>query len=216
MKAVSWPGLSASVGVFALFVGAVHLVTGGFASWTLEAARRARVERAGLRAPAVPLIGRDGAPLVAWGDRSTTPADGRLLIVDFIYTRCPSVCNALGGSFQQMQQRLSDDPAVASRIRLLSLSIDPANDRSADLDDYARRHRADPALWTVAAPVDAQGVDTFRRRWGVVAIPDGAGGFVHNGGIHLIDAGGTVRGIFDPGSWEQALQRARQLSAAPM
>ena len=48
---------------------------------------------------------------------------------------------------------------------------------------------------------------------GVVAVPDGFGGFVHNGAIHLIDADGTLRGIFDLDEWPQALERAIALTA---
>ena len=37
---------------------------------------------------------------------------------------------------------------------------------------------------------------------------------MHNGAIHLIDAGGTVRGIYDLERWPQALERALALAAA--
>jgi protein SCO1/2 len=43
---------------------------------------------------------------------------------------------------------------------------------------------------------------------GVVAIPDGLGGFVHNGDIHVMTARGRVLGIFDDADWRDALASA--------
>ncbi|PTT84231.1 hypothetical protein DBR42_15225 [Pelomonas sp. HMWF004] len=48
---------------------------------------------------------------------------------------------------------------------------------------------------------------------GVVAVPDGFGGFVHNSGIHLVDRQGRVRQVFDYTDWQSALAAARQLAA---
>lgn len=44
-----------------------------------------------------------------------------------------------------------------------------------------------------------------------MAIPDGEGGFVHNGAIHLLDERGRLRGLFELEQWPQALAAARLL-----
>jgi protein SCO1/2 len=51
------------------------------------------------------------------------------------------------------------------------------------------------------------------RSLGVVVIPDGEGGFVHNGDIHLMDERGRLRGLFAFDQWPQALEAAQRLAA---
>ena len=43
-------------------------------------------------------------------------------------------------------------------------------------------------------------------RAGVVVVSDGQGGFVHNAGLHLVDAGGRLTAIFD--TWDSERLRA--------
>ena len=50
---------------------------------------------------------------------------GRLVAINFIFTRCTTVCPLLGTRFAQVQKQLGDD---AARVALISVSIDPAND----------------------------------------------------------------------------------------
>ena len=69
---------------------------------------------------------------------------------------------------------------------------------------WLRTRKGGMFSWAAPPPTDAL----------VVAVPDGMGGFVHNGAIHLIDASGTVRGIYDLDQWPQALERALALAGA--
>lgn len=46
---------------------------------------------------------------------------------------------------------------------------------------------------------------TVLRALGVVAVPDGLDGFVHNGSVHVIGSSGQVYGIFDYEQWRDAL-----------
>jgi protein SCO1/2 len=180
------------------FLAGVAQLTDGYERWTFESLRREAAREGRLRLPDTALRSHVG-PL------ATGPAGVR--VVDFIYTRCESVCLALGAEFFQMQQALRADEGV----RLLSVSIDPEHDGAAELAAYAQRFRADAARWAVAAPVSPAEGRAALRALGVVAVPDGLGGFVHNGAIHVVDAGGRVRGIFDYADWPAALAAARRL-----
>lgn len=44
----------------------------------------------------------------------------------------------------------------------------------------------------------------------MVVIPDGLGGYLRNGEIHLIDGRGVVLGLYDDRSFDEALSAARQ------
>jgi len=185
--------------------------THGFEVWTFEGRRVLAVEAGMLRAPALALRDSDGADAPApWGAGPDAPA---ALLVDFIYTRCETMCRALGSEYARMQARLAAQ-ADDDGVRLVSVSFDAAHDGVPELQAYARAHRADGRLWRVAAPTGADDAQALLRALGVVVVPDGEGGFVHNGAIHLLDGEGTLRGIFALDEWEQALEAAQRLAAA--
>lgn len=186
----------------------VALVTEGFERWTFEELRRAAAARGDLRFPETVL--RDGR-----GHRLSPFAAARpsAYLVDFIYTRCPSVCQALGSEFYQMQEALRHRPGNA--VRLLSISIDPLRDDAPALAAYGNEHHADPAFWRIAAPATPSSSAQLLSTLGVVAVPDGLGGFVHNGGIHLVDQSGSVQRVFDYAQWRDALVAAQQLPLRP-
>jgi protein SCO1/2 len=64
---------------------------------------------------------------------------GDALLLTFIYTRCPFVdfCPKVSDNFAHMYAMLRKETGPASRIRLLSVSFDPAHDTPAVLRQYA-------------------------------------------------------------------------------
>ena len=51
-------------------------------------------------------------------------------------------------------------------------------------------------------PIELRGLlDAF----GVVVLPDGAGGFVHNAAIYLVDATGRLAHVYDADAAERAI-----------
>lgn len=204
-----WRTVTACLLCLVTFVVAVSSLTQGYEHWTFEELRRAAAARGEMRAPQVPIRDSRGVEGL-WPDAP----GGNVYLVDFVYTRCPGVCQALGSEFSQLQQSLlqrlqRSDP----RIRLLSLSIDPARDDTAALAEYGRRHSADPRIWRVVAPATSTANAQLLSQLGVVAVPDGFGGFVHNGDIHLIDGQGRLRQVFDYSDWPRALAAARLVAA---
>ncbi|WP_092139115.1 SCO family protein [Cupriavidus sp. YR651] len=205
------PRLGATLALCALslagFAALAGHLTHGFEAWTFEALRRQAAMEGKLVAPALALRDAQGRSFQLF---DASAVGSPVYLVDFVYTRCMTVCAALGSEYQQMQRAMSANPS--SRVRLLSISIDPAHDNARALLAYGNRHQADPARWTLAAPRDEAAGQAALRQFGLIAIPDGFGGYVHNGGIHLIDAQGKVHGIFDYGQWPQALKAANRLA----
>lgn len=191
----------------AALVAGLHRWTAGFEVWTFEGRRELQVRQGELVARAVPL--HTVGPATLWGD-GTPPA--RAYLVDFIYTRCPSVCRALGSEYQQMQRQLAAQPAA---VRLVSVSFDVAHDTPPQLAAFGSTQHADPRWWTLAVPASEAHTQALLRSLGVVAIDDGQGGFVHNGDIHLLDAHGRLRGLYAIDEWPQALAAARALAGTP-
>lgn len=186
-------------------------VTGGLEHWTFESLRRAQARRGDRQA--APLALRDSADLVFHAWRPEAGNDRHdMLIVDFIFTRCPTVCQSLGSTYQQLQAQLEAGGSPEdARIGLLSISFDTEHDDAAALAEYGRLHRALPARWRLAVPRDAAAARMLLDSLGVVVIADGWGGYTHNAALHLIDRRGRLRAIHDHADWARALDEARRL-----
>jgi protein SCO1/2 len=195
-----------------LFLWGAWRQTYGLKVWTFEGHRQMQLAAGELQASAVPLRDAGGATAAAPWTGSVPAA----YLVDFIYTRCPGVCRALGSEYQQMQRQLiaraHTDPAYRG-VQLLSVSFDVAYDNVPQLQRATVQWGALPALWRFVVPASAADARTLLRSLGVVAIPDGQGGFAHNGDIHLLDRQGRLRGLFAFDEWPLALQAAQQLAA---
>jgi protein SCO1/2 len=194
------------------YAGASWL-THDFQVWTAEGARRLEVALAPVAAPVVLVEGPGTAPQPL----PQLLADGRsVVIVDFFYSRCQTVCLSLGSVLQQMQSALqAADPgdAAASRVRLLSISFDPERDTAQDLQRYAARMKADPRWWRFVRPADGQQALRLLASYQVVVVPDGRGDFEHNAALLVLDQRGRLVRIFDPAEQQLALDYARDLAA---
>ena len=84
---------------------------------------------------------------------------GKVLLVTFIYTRCPfaDFCPRMSHNFAEVDKLLASDPAVFAKTHLLSISFDPAYDTPAVLRSYGGAYtgqytRETFAHWDFAAP----------------------------------------------------------------
>jgi protein SCO1/2 len=200
----------------------VALALGGYASaswlthdfqvWTAEGARRLEVALTPVAAPAVRVEG----PATVPQPLPQLLGDGHsVVIVDFFYSRCETVCLALGSVFQQMQAALqaTGSSTAASRVRLLSISFDPERDTTPDLQRYATRMKADPRWWHFVRPADRAQVLRLLDSYQVVVVPDGRGDFEHNAALLVVDQQGRLVRIFDAAEQQLALNYARDLAA---
>ena len=82
---------------------------------------------------------------------------GKPLLLTFIYTRCPfpDYCVRMTNNFGRIMQQLQKDPKAFNEAQLLSISIDPENDKPAVLRSYGERYvgRVDPnfSRWEFAS-----------------------------------------------------------------
>jgi protein SCO1/2 len=135
--------------------------------------------------------------------------NGQAVVVEFIYTTCPTLCTALGESFAKLQDAINA-AGLANRARLVSISFDLSRNGPEALRDYAEAHGADGRLWITARPENEQALHALLEAFGVIVIPDGAGGFVHNAALHLVDGQGRLKAIFDVGNEAQVLAAIRR------
>ncbi|HEY9279728.1 MAG TPA: SCO family protein [Eoetvoesiella sp.] len=184
-------------------VMAIYWQTDGFTVVTTEAARRAAIERQPRPLPDVAL----------WlqSDRNdkllhNLKSDGRVVVVNFMYTGCMSVCLALGAEFQRLQKAIQEQ-ALSHQVRLLSISFDPA-DTPATLARYARQMRSDPAIWQFASVPDPQQRRKLLDAFGIIVVPAPLGQFEHNAAYHIVMADGRLAHIIDYDNPQDILQVA--------
>lgn len=189
-------------------------LTHDFQVWTAEGARRLEVA---LRPVATPDVQVDG-PGIARQPLARLLADGRTVtVVDFVYTRCQTVCLSLGGVLQQMQASLRQDAAGnrAAPVKLLSISFDGSHDAPPVLQRYATRMNADPRLWRFVRMPGAHDARRLLDAFQVVVVPDGRGDYEHNAALLVVDAQGRLVRVFDYTEQQLALDYARHLAGQP-
>lgn len=179
------------------------IATDDFQAFTTETARRLEVLKHPPGVPPVVLQTQTGERV------NLADLRGRWLLVDFIYTRCPSYCVALGSEFAQIQRALSA-PIAAGKLTLLSISFDPSHDTPERLAAYQQRSRSYQKGWIVARPLTADGLDQLLRTFGVIVVKDGQGGYVHNTAIAVVDPQGRLVRILDQGFPKVVEQLMRQ------
>ena len=189
--------------------GAAYWLTHDFQVWTAEGARRLEVALAPVALPPVQVEGPllPAQPLPQW-----LAAQGQVTVLDFIYTRCETVCLSLGSVFQQMQASLQQT-GPEEGVRLLSISFDGEHDTPERLAAYAKGLGADPALWQFARVPKPEESAALLRRMQVVVVPDERGEFEHNAALLVLDAQARLVRVFDIAERELALNYARHLAA---
>ena len=135
---------------------------------------------------------------VSWSDMK-----GKIVVADFFFTRCPSICPGMTKNMQRLQQSIHNGQRVGDRtnknIHFLSFSIDPERDSVPRLKAWADRFQIDPERWWLLSgdkkviydlalneiklgTVDGKGVDTS---------------FIHSDRFVLIDSSRHVRGFYN-------------------
>lgn len=191
-----------------------HGLTHNFQIWTAEGARRLEVA---LHPVPAPHIAMDGPGMRQRTLRQILTDERAVTIVDFMYTRCITVCLTLGSAFQQMQAAIAQGGQVpgAAPLRLLSISFDSAHDAPVVLGKYAENLHADPRVWRFARAARAADVQPLLDRYQVTVIPDGLGGYEHNAALLVMDTEGRLVRVFDYAELDVTLAYARFLAGPP-
>jgi protein SCO1 len=124
---------------------------------------------------------------------------GHVTIVNFVFTRCESICPVSSMKMERIQAQTAD---LGDRIKLLSISVDPEYDTPARLAEYATRFKADPARWRfLTGPTEAVRAlveGPFMTSMMVVGkTASGAPDVAHNAHFFLVDRHLHIRGAYD-------------------
>lgn len=162
----------------------------------------------GVMAPAFNLIDQDG--------RTFTLTDfvGRVLVVTFIYSRCPlpDFCPLMVRHLERVRQR-ANEQGIGGRVAFLGVTLDPAFDTPGVLEAYGvsvlkGADRFDQ--WTLATGTASQ-IGDLARFFGVGFRPE-AGVITHTLMTAVVGADGRVMRVFPSNSWtpDELFERVRQ------
>lgn len=127
---------------------------------------------------------------------------GRVVAVNFIYTRCPlpEVCPRLSAGFARIQRRFRD--RMGTDLVLLSITIDPQYDTVEVLAEYARIWRADSSGWhMLTGPHDR--IREVAARFGLVYWPE-EGAITHTSVTGVIARDGRLAALIEGSSYDPA------------
>ena len=188
----------------------MHCITHGFKAVTSEKARQLVLAQSPRRLPSIALVDSHGGP----ADLREIVSERPFTVVALVYTQCTSLCLLTGSSEAFLQTKLRG-AGLEKRVRLVTISFDPARDTPDALARYARRVKADADLWTIATVADPSDLEQLLDAFGVVVIPDGAGDYEHNGALFLVDRRGRLFDALDPDAADLAFERLTALVHTP-
>ena len=88
--------------------------------------------------PNVTLVNQEGKKVPI---KSFLKQQDKVVIMDFIFGTCTTICPVLSASFVNFQNKLGVE---AGKVQLVSISIDPEHDTPKVLKTYLKRYRARP------------------------------------------------------------------------
>lgn len=120
---------------------------------------------------------------------------GKILVLDFFFTHCPTICPKLAVAMKKLQNSFPNQDSI---VQFVSISIDPKHDSVRQLKKWADKFNVNPDSWwlltgnrdsiynfalhELKASVADVGVDTA---------------FIHTQMFFLLDKHRVVRGWFD-------------------
>jgi protein SCO1/2 len=128
---------------------------------------------------------------------------GKVIVADFFFTHCPSICPTLTRNMKRIQEalKLKDETSLddTTFVQLLSFSVDPERDSAVQLKKYADKFGVNHDVWWMLTG-DKKVIYDFALNEVKLGLVDGEGvdtNFVHTEKMVLIDKDRVVRGYYN-------------------
>jgi protein SCO1 len=139
---------------------------------------------------------------------------GRITVLSFIYTRCaaPKACPYAAGVLSQLHALSADDKALATNMRLVSISFDPAYDTPQRLAEYSEgmHDQKSGCEWRFATAKSREALDSILNGYGQAVdkrsnANDPQGPLYHILRVFLIDREARIRNIYSSATLDPRL-----------
>jgi len=126
---------------------------------------------------------------------SSSDVKGKIVVADFFFASCQSICPQMGVQLTEVQKKFKDDDEVL----ILSYTVDPTRDTVEAFAEYSKRFKADSSKWKFLTG-EKKDLYSLARDGYLLPVPYGIGDendFIHSEQMVLIDKQGRIRGYFD-------------------
>jgi protein SCO1/2 len=136
---------------------------------------------------------------------------GKILVVDYFFTRCPNPCPTLTRNMKKMQDAyLKND----SLVHFISFTVDPTRDSVAAIKNYADKFNIRHHNWWMLTgdkkKIYDLAFDEFKA--GVVDGGEVDTAFLHTDKFYLLDKNRVIRGWYDGTDSSAMTKLARDIS----
>ncbi|WP_437371399.1 SCO family protein [Maribacter litoralis] len=120
---------------------------------------------------------------------------GKVYVVDFFFTRCPSICPVMTTNLVNIQKHFENEEDFA----IASFSITPKFDTPEVLREYQEKYNIQEGNWNLMTGDQEAIYDLANAGFNIFAaeMPDAPGGFEHSGLFALVDKEGYLRSRID-------------------
>ncbi|RKS55956.1 protein SCO1/2 [Gillisia mitskevichiae] len=120
---------------------------------------------------------------------------GKVYIVEFFFTTCPSICPIMNKNLVEVENELGENKDFG----IVSITIDPNHDTPKVLKEYAENYEIDNPNWNFLTGDKEAIYSLANKGFGIFANTDSTvpGGFAHSGLFALVDREGYVRSRLD-------------------
>ena len=121
---------------------------------------------------------------------------GKILVIDFFFVNCPTICPHLTRNMAHLQQAFRKNDSI---VHFISITVNPGHDSAQVLRAYADHYGVNGDHWWFLTGDKKKIYDYARDELSVVAEPGDAGpnDFVHTQKIVLVDKNRHIRGYYD-------------------
>ena len=134
---------------------------------------------------------------------SLSDIQGKIIIIDFFFTHCPSICPMLTQNMHKLQASFKNpsgkNVADSMIVQFLSFSVDPERDSVAALKAYADKYRIDHNSWWMLTG-NKKTIYDFGINELKLGLVDGEGvdtSFIHTDRFVLLDKNRVLRGYYN-------------------
>lgn len=120
---------------------------------------------------------------------------GKVIVIDFFFSRCPSICPGLARSMKRLQDSFIKNDSI---VQFISISVDPEHDSVPQLRKFADRFNINHDTWWMVTG-DKKDIYDFalhELKAGVVDVTMDTG-FIHTENFFLLDSSRVVRGWYN-------------------
>jgi protein SCO1/2 len=121
---------------------------------------------------------------------------GKILVIDFFFTHCPTICPGLALSMKRLQNSFKENND--SIVQFLSISIDPEHDSVLQLRNFANRYTSNHDSWWFLTGNKKDIYDfALNEMKASVADSNVDTAFIHTENFFLLDKERVVRGWYN-------------------